>query len=211
MDKTKIAVEVFNKCATDYQHKFMNVDLYIDTFDLFCQSIMNDHAEILELACGPGNITTYLLQKRPDYKILGIDLASNMIELARINNPKAEFQLMDCRDIGMLDKKFDGIIGGFCLPYLPKDESLKIIRDASGLLKTNGILYLSTMEDDYNKSGFQKGSSGDEIFIHYHQADYLIQALNESNFKIIEVRRKNYTSDDGTSTVDLVIIAGKDN
>jgi len=211
MDKTKNAVEIFNKCANLYQDKFMKVDLYADTLDLFCKSIVEEYAEILELACGPGNITKYVLKTRPDFKILGIDLASNMIELAKINNPDAVFQLMDCRDIGNLNKIYDGIIGGFCLPYLSRDESVKIIRDASGLLKTNGILYLSTMEDDYSKSGIEKGSTGDEIYIYYHQEDYLIDALIDCNFKIIDLQRKIYLSEAGKRTIDLVILARKAN
>ncbi|MBC7864483.1 MAG: class I SAM-dependent methyltransferase, partial [Bacteroidia bacterium] len=62
MDKTKIAVTIFNKNANGYQNKFMDVNLYADTFDLFCNSIKNENAEILEIACGPGNITKYLLK-----------------------------------------------------------------------------------------------------------------------------------------------------
>lgn len=209
MDKTKIAVEVFNKNASLYQDKFMDVDLYGDTFDFFCNHITKENPDILELACGPGNITNYLLKKRPDLKILGTDLAPNMIALAKINNPKAEFQLMDCRDIGMIDKKQDAIMCGFCLPYLSKEEAIKLIHDASKLLKPKGILYLSTMEDDYNKSGFKKGSTGEEIYMHYHQADYLTNALKENHFKIINLQRKNYPAADGTTITDLILIAEK--
>ena len=165
MDKNKIAVDIFNKMANVYQDKFMNVDLYGTSFDLFCKKVEKENASVLELACGPGNITKYLLNKRPDFKIIGTDLAPNMIELAKINNPTAEFQLMDCRDIGMLEKKYDAIMCGFCLPYLSKEESIKLIADSSKILKPQGIFYLSTMEDDYNKSGFKKGSGGDEIFM----------------------------------------------
>jgi ubiquinone/menaquinone biosynthesis C-methylase UbiE len=209
MDKTKIAVEVFNKHANIYQNKFMDVNLYGDSFDLFCNTILTENADILELACGPGNITKYLLNKRPDFKIFGTDLAPNMIELAKINNPKAEFQIMDCRDIGMIDKKYDAIMCGFCLPYLTKEEAEKLISDASLLLKYNGVFYMSTMEDDYIKSGFKKGSTGDEIYMHYHQADYLSIALKENNFKIIELQRQDYPTQDGTKTTDLLIIALK--
>src|SRR6185295_3669822 len=99
MDKTKIAVNIFNKHASKYQDKFMDVNLYAGSFDFFCDAAKKQNAKILEIACGPGNITSYLLNKRPDFKILGIDLAPNMIALAKINNPKADFQLMDCRDI----------------------------------------------------------------------------------------------------------------
>ncbi len=209
MDKTKIAIDIFNKCAKIYQDKFMGMDLYNDTFDLFCNSVTKEDAAILEIACGPGNITKYLLKKRPDFKVLGIDLSPNMIDLAKINNPAAEFQLMDCRDIGMIEKKYNAIMCGFCLPYLSKEESLKLISDASKLLKADGVMYLSTMEDDYSKSGFKKGSSGDEIFMHYHQADYLTSALKENDFKIIDLQRKDYPEQDGTTTKDLVIISRK--
>ena len=207
MDKTKIAVDIFDMLAVDYQDKFMNVDSYADTFDTFCSNIQKQNATVLELACGPGNITKYLLQKRPDLNILGTDLAPNMIRLAKTNNPTAEFQLMDCRDIDLLQKKYDAIICGFCLPYLSREEAIKLISDASKLLNTNGIIYISTMEDDYNKSGFRKGSKGDEIYMHYHQADYLTGALEKNNFRMIDLQRKNYLETDGTMTVDLVMIA----
>ncbi|MEO7769224.1 MAG: class I SAM-dependent methyltransferase [Ferruginibacter sp.] len=211
MDKTKIAIDVFNKCANEYQDKFMEFDLYNDLLDLFCKHITKENADILDIACGPGNITKYLLKKRPDFNILGIDLASNMIELAKINNPNAEFQLMDCRDIGTLEKRYEAIICGFGLPYLSVEEAIKLIGDASRILKSNGILYLSTMEDDNSKSGFKGPSSGagDQMYINYHQADYLTVALEENGFKIIDLQRKDYPTQDATKTTDLVIIAEK--
>ena len=207
MDKTKIAVEVFNKLAKEYQDKYMDVSLYADTFDFFCNNIKKKNAEVLELGCGPGNITKYLLKKRPDLKILGVDLSLNMIRLAKNNNPDAEFQLMDCKNIGMIKKKYDAIMCGFCLPYLSKKEAIQLINDASKLLGSKSILYLSTIEDDYSKSGFMKGSAGDEIYMHYHQADYLTDALTENQFKILNIERKVSLLQGGTKVTDLIIIA----
>lgn len=208
MDKSKIAVDIFNKNANLYQDKFMDVNLYGSSFDLFCSTLKKD-AEILELACGPGNITKYLLDKRPDFKILGTDLAPKMVELAKINNPTAEFELMDCREIVKLEKKYDAIMCGFCLPYLSREEALQLIADASHILKPGGVIYISTMEDDYAKSAFKKGSTGEEIFMHYHQADYLTQALKENKFMVIDLKRQDYPEKDGTKTTDLILIAEK--
>ena len=209
MDKNKIAVGVFDKLATLYQEKFMDVNLYSYTFDFFCDTIEKQNAELLEIACGPGNITKYLLNKRPDLKIFGIDLAPGMIELAKINNPTAEFHLMDCRQIGTIKNKFDAIMCGFCLPYLNKKETIKLLSDASMLLNSKGVLYISTMEDDYNKSGFKKGSTGDEIFMHFYQAEFLTSILKENHFNILKLDRKEYDIADGTRTTDLIIIAEK--
>lgn len=209
MDKTKIAVEIFNKHASVYQNKFMDVSLYHDTFDTFCNHIKNQNAEVLELACGPGNITKYLLHKRPDLKIFGTDLAPNMIELARINNPEAKFDIMDSRAIEKLKKTYDAIMCGFVLPYLSKEEAIKLISDSVAILNPKGVLYISTMEDDYSKSGFRTGSAGDEIYMHYHQADYLTEALKDNGFYIIDLQRKIYPVQDNINTVDLILIAEK--
>ncbi|MEZ4771945.1 MAG: class I SAM-dependent methyltransferase [Bacteroidia bacterium] len=207
MDKTQIAVEIFDRRAVEYQSKFMDVGLYSETFDLFCDAIKTENAAILDIACGPGNITQYLLNKRPDFQITGIDLAPNMIQLAKINNPSAKFQIMDCRDIGTIGKKYEGIMCGFCLPYLSKEECVKLIGDAAGLLTPGGALYISTMEDDYTKSGFVQSSSGeDKMYMHYHQADYLTQAFLDNGFSIIDLQRIDFPAQNGTTTIDLVMV-----
>lgn len=208
MNQTKIAVGIFNKLANVYQDKFMDVSLYHDSFDIFCNNIKKEKATVLELACGPGNITKYLLQNRPDLKILATDLAPNMIELGKINNPTAQFELLDFKNIKSLNKKFDAIMCGFGLPYLSKSEAIQFLSDSKEILNPNGIIYISTMEDDNNKSRFQKGSSGDEIFINYHQADYLTENLENNNFKILNLDRKEYIHNE-QQTTDLIIIATK--
>ena len=208
MDHTKIAVDIFNKLADGYQDKFMDVSLYHESLDLFCNAIEKENAEILELACGPGNITKYFLEKRSDFKIIGTDLAPNMIALAKINNPTGHFQLMDCRAISSLPKKFDGVVCGFGLPYLSKDEAIQFIKNSSQQLNEKGVLYISTMEDDNSKSGFKTGSTGDQMFQNFHQADYLTKVLEENHFNISHLLRKEYFYNQ-QETTDLIIIATK--
>lgn len=208
MDNSKNAVNIFNKYAKEYAGKFMDVSLYANTFDFFCDTIKIKNAEVLELACGPGNITKYLLNKRPDFKLLGLDLAPNMIDLAKENNPTAEFKVMDCRDILKLNKKFDAVMCGFCLPYLSKEEVAQLIKDAYLLLNPSGVIYISTMEDDYAKSGLKKGSKGDEIFIHYYQEEFLSNTLVENGFTILKTERI-YSEMLEEKVTDLILIAKK--
>jgi len=212
-NRSKESVETYNKAAKNYQEKVMGIDLYNDTYDKFCALIDKKNPEILEVACGPGNVTKYLYSKRIDFKILGIDLAPSMIELAKINNPQADFQVMDCRNIEKLDKIFDAILCGFCMPYLSKQECNKMIADFSKLLKPEGVLYFSTMEDDYDKSGFETTSfSGqDRVYIYYHQADFLTECLISSGLNIIDFQRKDCPEPDGTFFTDMIFIARKNN
>ena len=205
MDKNQIAVNVFDKLANLYQEKYMDTTQYHATFDLFCAAVKQQNADVLEVACGPGNITQYLLKKRPDFKILGTDLAPNMVRLAAQNNPEAEFQILDCRNIADLGKQYDAIVCGFCLPYISKEESVQWIKDAAQILKPNGVLYISTMEDDYNKSGMQTGSTGDQLYMYFHEADYLLEALTENGLRLLDLQRIA----NGYTISDLVVVATK--
>ncbi|MFT3793192.1 class I SAM-dependent methyltransferase [Flavobacterium sp.] len=207
MDKSTAAAAVFDKLADVYQSKYMDVSLYADSLDLFCRQAKAD-AQVLELACGPGNITQYLLNKRPDLKILGTDLAPNMIALARANNASAQFEIMDCRQINRIQKQYDALMCGFCLPYLSKEEALQLIVDAATIVRPGGIFYLSTMEDDYAKSGIEFSSSGDSMFMHYHESGYLKQALGDNGFEIIDCQRISYEHHNKPTT-DLILVASK--
>ena len=208
-NKSEQAVSVFDQYANEYAGKFMDVSIYGESFDFFCRNIVIKDPRILEIACGPGNITRYLLNKRADFQILGIDLAPKMLELARTHNPEASFEKMDARNIRSLNKTFDGIMCGFCLPYLTKEETVTLIADASILLSPGGVFYLSTMEDDYEKSGYRKGSSGQEIFMHYYRASFLNSRLIENHFSILKMERIETSLTDGSKIQDLILIAKK--
>lgn len=186
----------------------MDVDLYNDTYDLFCKYITKQHSNIFEIACGPGNITKYILTKRPDFRVEAIDMAPNMLELAKINNPTAHFQLMDCRNIHTLNSKYDGIICGFCLPYLSKQDCLKLIKDSRALLNANGIFYLSAIEGDESLSGYETNSKGeDPIYINYYDEPFLTASLIEHHFEILDVVRKPYRIKEDVWSTHIIIIA----
>ena len=208
-EKMKViqAAEAFDKSAKIYQDRSMDVSLFAGTFDFFCDHLTGDDAAILDIACGPGNIIKYLLDRNPAYKILGIDLSPNMLDLARINNPSAWFQLMDCREIGTIKQRFDGITCGFCLPYLTLEETRRLIADVSSLLIPGGIFYLSTMiEDEITKSRFQTSSSGDQVYVNYHREDDLTRALLDNNFEVISSNHFSSPDRDGVMLTDLVLI-----
>lgn len=209
MDHNAAAVALFDNLANQYQAKYMRQDPYHASFDAFCRRITVPQARVLEIACGPGNITQYLLRQRPDLQILGTDLAPNMLALARQNNPTAEFQLLDGRHISQLGWQYDAIMCGFFMPYLSKEEAIKLIHDAAAQLTDNGTLYISTMEDDYRKSGLQHASSGEALYMYFHQADYLLEALTGSGFSDIEVQRLTTPGQNDTVTTDLLILASK--
>ena len=203
MDRYKETFDTWNKIASLYQDKFMELDLYNDTYDFICNSIDKPNAKLLEIGCGPGNITKYLIAKRPDFDLFGIDIAPNMVELARQNNPTAHFAVMDSRQINNLDSTYDGIICGFCLPYLSKTETNELIANSYDLLNENGLLYLSFVEGDPDKSDFKAGSGG-RVYFYYHKLDDITSQLNIFKFgeiKIFNVKYKISETEFDTHTI----------
>jgi len=65
---------------------------------------------------------------------------------------------------------------------------------------------LSTMEDDYSKSGLITSSLGDQVYLYYHQEDYLAKAFQENNFDMLQVKRFNSSDKDGVMITDMVLI-----
>ena len=209
VDRYKETFDTWNKVANLYQDKFMDLDLYDDTYDTFCEEVNVENATILEIGCGPGNITKYLLNKRPGFRIEGIDISPNMIELAKTNNTTADFKVMDCREIDKLQNKFNGIICGFCFPYLSKFDCSKLIKDCTTLLTDKGVLYISFVEGDYLKSGFQIASSGDRTYFYFYTLDNVANELKDCGFETINLFRKNYKRNSATEEIHTIIIARK--
>ena len=201
--------ETWNKVAALYQDKFMDLDLYNDTYDFICKAVNTTGAKILEIGCGPGNITKYLLSKRPDFDIFGIDIAPNMISLAKKNNPNAIFAIMDIREIDKIKSKYDGVICGFCLPYLSQTDTEKLIFDIKKLLKEDGLAYISFVEGNPMKSDFQVSSSGDRSYFYYHSLDKLKINLKVNSFKEIKTFKVEYKKSETEQETHTILIAKK--
>lgn len=211
MEKDNESIKVWDKLAKLYQDKFMDLNLYNDTYNLFLKLIERKNSlDVLEIGCGPGNITKYLLAIIPELKITAIDSSSNMIELAKKNNPSAQFIKMDMREIHRIDNLYDGIIGGFCIPYLSKSDCIQFISNCKNLLRNSGIIYLSFVEGDYDNSGFQVGSSGDKLYFYYHSLKLLQKTLGTNGFAVKHIIYKKYTKSDNTEETHTIIIAKKE-
>ncbi|MCK6610579.1 MAG: class I SAM-dependent methyltransferase [Bacteroidia bacterium] len=73
----------------------MKPDFYKSTYTLFYEAFPQTKPHILELACGPGNITQFLFRRRPYFNLLATDYAPVPLELAAKNNPTAECRILD--------------------------------------------------------------------------------------------------------------------
>jgi SAM-dependent methyltransferase len=207
LDNYKETFDTWNKLAKLYEDKFMHLDLYNESYDFFCTELVKEKPEILELGCGPGNITKYLLTKRPDFRLLATDIAPNMVELAKVNNPRAQVAVLDSRAIDQLTTKFDAIVCGFCIPYLSPADCEKLIQDSARILEPNGLMYISFVEGLPEQSGFQTGSSGDRTYFYFHTLEALKASLTRNNFETLKLFKVAYQKTEHSSDFHSILIA----
>jgi len=208
MKKHSITQATYNKVAQKYWEKVASLDQYNASYDTFCE-LLPQNAKVFEMGCGPGNVTQYVLNKRPDLQYTASDLAPNMLALAKKHNTNVHFLQLDCREIATLNQKFDAIIGAFVLPYLNKAECATLISHCAKLLSPKGVLYLSTMEDDYDQSGFENTSfsDDDQVYIHYHQENYVKECLFKNGFEMLHLIEQPCHEPDGRVYNDMIFIA----
>jgi len=208
MDHYQETFNIWNKLAARYQAMFMDLDIYHHSYDYFCGQL-GETAKVLELGCGPGNITRYLLQQRPSWQVLATDVAPAMVELAAAANPSAECRVLDCREVAHLPVTFNGIVIGFCMPYLTETDNRQLMRDCFGLLEDAGLLYLSFVPGAQDRSGYQTGSSGDRLYFHYYPLEVVQEMLLQAGFVLLQDFSIAFQRSGGEVETHMVLVAQK--
>lgn len=201
--------KTWDEIAQLYEDHFMALDLYNDTYKTFCDLISKPNGRVLEIGCGPGNITRQIVDINPNLKVLATDVSKNMIELAKKNNPGIETKVLDCRNINHIQGTFIGIICGFTIPYLTKPDCVKLIFNCSNLLMEEGVLYLSFVSGDYKNSRFLLGSTGLRTFFHFHELDFILQELASNRLSVLHSIQKEYKKSNTSSETHTILILKK--
>jgi 2-polyprenyl-3-methyl-5-hydroxy-6-metoxy-1,4-benzoquinol methylase len=208
-NKPEDIAKVFNTHAESYVDRYFNVEYYAVALELF-YSKAKANGSYLDIACGPGNLTHHLTQFFPEAGVLGIDIAEDMLAIARTMNPNAKFKNLSCSDIGTLQQKFNGILCGFVLPYLSKTEVKSLISNCANLLKTKGLLFLSGNKGIYEESKKQGASTGKgpKLYSFLYSQEFLEQELAKGKFKILKSFNliRKY---EGFNANEIIIVAAK--
>lgn len=204
--RTKETVKVFDDAAEGYQKKYMDVTSYADSLTLFCELLSSDECNVFDVACGPGNVAKFIVNKVPEVKLLASDLSKKMLTLTKINVPSADTILMDAKKIKTIDRKFEGVLASFIFPYLSKNEALDFIRDTREILTRDGLLYISTIQGKNSDSCYIGPTDGIQMYMNYHEVNYLEQALISCGFEIVSSKLQPYNYGVNNNGIDIIII-----
>jgi SAM-dependent methyltransferase len=131
-----------NKKAWDNAAKSYNQEFHGKIFSLFSYFYKNlpKNGYILDLGSGTGLPYAKLLTEK-GFNVLGIDVSTEMIKIAKKNVPSVQFKEMSMTNLNFKNE-FDGIFSSYSMlqlnPILFKKTSKKIVQ----ALKLGGLFYL---------------------------------------------------------------------
>ncbi len=156
-------------------------------------------ARVLDLGCGTGLPTARQLCAA-GFGVVGVDLSSVMVALARQHVPEAEFV---CADLAALRPggefgpggerslgRFDGVAAFFSLLMLPRPEIPFALASIHELLVPGGVFALSMVEADVDD--FSIPFLGHTIRVSGYLRDELRQVVTEAGFEVVSDESYTY-------------------
>lgn len=209
-------IDAYNESAESFDKKIASLTNYDDAYTVFA-SYLKPGDDVLDTACGPGNISRFLDKKVSELNFTMMDLSLEMLKISKRYLPNAEIL---CNDICSfsLGNKFDAVINGFGLPYLSPEEACRHFEVVYSHLKNGGIYYLSFMnvneknhpdEKFYTQTEHPSFNSALTITVTYHSQNVIEEQLKEKGFSLLHKWNLDYKEPDGSVTTDVVLILKK--
>ena len=101
--------------------------------------------EVLDLGTGTAQIPVVLCQQDPNCRVMGIDLAAHMLDLARYNieveglTDRIFLQQIDSKDLSMESESFDTVMSNSIIHHIP--EPLMALTEAIRVTRIGGLLF----------------------------------------------------------------------
>lgn len=113
----------------------------------------NHNLKILDIGCGTGQLIQELSQLVGEVDYLGIDVAKNMIALAKENNTSSKIRFINvCVDDFVTDEEFDIILCTHAFPYFPNKR--ETMQKMYSLCKSGGKIILVSSSTNNIKDWF---------------------------------------------------------
>lgn len=143
-----------------------------------------DCGPVADLGCGPGQVTAYLATL--GVSAFGIDLSTNMIELARQAYPDLRFAVGSMTALDLGDDELGGILAYFSTHHTPPELLPTVFTEFHRTLAPGGWLMLGGYVGDGEHLRPTRAYGGHPVSYESHllPLDRLAQLLGEAGFVV---------------------------
>ncbi|MDM1377712.1 class I SAM-dependent methyltransferase [Myroides marinus] len=194
--KKEITIDSYNKTANEYFNIVSEFNVLPELLDF--SNLIKQNGTILDLGCGPGHHSKYFSDL--GFKVTGIDLSSEMIEIAKKVSEKSTFKIMDILHIDFKKGTFDGIWASASLLHIPKNKIKNVLKNLKEILVEGGILYISLKDGDGDEIFIDKRYGNVEKYYTYYKSNEILDLLQTVGFNKIEISLKDKRSNYDTSS-----------
>jgi SAM-dependent methyltransferase len=186
--KENITIESYDRVAGGYADYYFNRNVMQSELDYFI-SLLPNKSRVLDLGCGPGHDTAYLVKK--GICVAGIDLSCEMITIAKRRVQNAEFYVMDIKDgLSGLGSKFDGIWACSSLLHIEREYLPEVLHKLHQVLKKDGIIYISLKYGKGEGYKMENRPYGKVIrYFTYYDTAEITGLLEKQGFKIKKLNK----------------------
>ena len=119
-----------------------------------------ERGDVLDLGTGTALIPIELCRRNPNCRVMAIDLAVAMLDLARLNievaglSQRIQLAQVDAKQMSFRDQMFDAVVSNSILHHLPRADSC--LAEAIRVTKTGGQLFLRDLLRPDNETRLQE-------------------------------------------------------
>jgi cyclopropane fatty-acyl-phospholipid synthase-like methyltransferase len=139
-------------------------------------------SDVLELGCGRGVPVTRELAKR--HRVVGVDLSSVQVELARHHVPEATFVHADALELELPAASYDAVVSLYMLGHVPRGEQGGLLGRLALWLRPGGLTLL-TMGTGDAEDVVEEDWLGAPMFFASFDADTNRELLAGAGFELL--------------------------
>lgn len=113
-------------------------------------------ARVLDV--GPGHGINLAMLSDAGFRVTGIDISQEMLDVARSHCPAAELIHADFLNAPFLAASFEGIFAKASIHLFPKADAIRCLTKMSDLLVDKGMLYVATTASSHSAEGYSEKS-----------------------------------------------------
>jgi ubiquinone/menaquinone biosynthesis C-methylase UbiE len=141
----------YNDLAHNYADMKYKGNRQLKDLDIFLK-LLKPKSKILDLGCGAGQDARYLAEA--GMEVLGLDISKEMVEEAKKRNPTISFNVGDFLSFSLMDDEFDAVWCSTVFHHIPSDQDEVFIKKIQRVLRSGGLLYISTGVGDNENEGW---------------------------------------------------------